>query len=50
MNLTIVNLSSNDLAKNNSVYISSKLAKDPSRSVNIRINRKIFKCCFLADL
>jgi len=47
MNLTVNNLS-NDLAKQNAVYISSQLAKDPSRTVNVRINSKIFKCCFIA--
>ena len=47
MNLTVNNLS-NDLAKNNAVYISSQLAKDPSKTVNVRINSRIIKCCFLA--
>ena len=49
MNLTVNNLS-NDLAKNNLVYISSQLAKDPSKTVNVRINSRIFKCCFLAEV
>jgi hypothetical protein len=49
MNLTVSNLS-NDLAKNNSVYISSQLAKDPSKTVNVRINNKIFKCNFMNDI
>lgn len=49
MNLTVSNLS-NELAKNNSVYISSQLAKDPSRTVNVRINGKILKCTFLPDI
>jgi hypothetical protein len=49
MNLTVSNLS-NELAKNNSVYISSKLAKDPKKTVNVRINNKILKCAFLMEL
>jgi hypothetical protein len=49
MNLTVSNLS-NDLARNNSVYISSQLAKDPTKTVNVRIEGKIFKCSFLRDL
>lgn len=50
MNLTVCNIS-NDLAKNNAVYISAQLAKDPSKTVNVRINNsKIFKCCFSADI
>jgi vesicle-fusing ATPase len=49
MNLVVSNLS-NDLAKNNSVYISAQLAKDPSRTVNVRINTKILKCTFLPEL
>lgn len=46
MNLIVNNLS-NDLAKNNAVYLSSALAKDPSKTVNVRINGKIIKCGFL---
>lgn len=46
MNLIVSNLS-NDLAKNNAVYLSSLLAKDPSKTVNVKINGKILKCCFL---
>lgn len=49
MNLTVTNLS-NDLAKNNAVYISPTLAKDPTRTVNVRISGKIMKCGFLQDL
>lgn len=50
MNLTVCNIS-NDLAKNNAVYISSQLAKDPSRTVNVRINNsKILKCCFSVEI
>lgn len=50
MNLTVCNIS-NELAKNNAVYISSQLAKDPTRTVNVRINSsKIFKCCFSPEL
>lgn len=46
MNLTVSNLS-NELAKNNSVYISATLAKNPKSTVNVRINNRIFKCSFL---
>ena len=49
MNLTVSNLS-NDLARNNAVFISAQLAKDASRTVNVRINHKIFKCGFLQEL
>lgn len=49
MNLTVSNLS-NDLAKNNSVYLSSQLAKDPSKKVNVRINNKILKCSFISEI
>mgnify|MGYP003483050169 CR=1 FL=1 len=49
MNLSVSNLS-NDLARNNSVYISAHLAKDPKKTVNVKINNKIFKCAFLAEL
>lgn len=49
MNLVVSNLS-NELAKNNSVYISAQLAKDPSRTVNVRISGKILKCTFLPEL
>lgn len=49
MNLTVSNIS-NELAKNNAVYISTQLAKDPTKTVNVRITNKIFKCCFSADI
>lgn len=49
MNLSVTNLS-NELAKNNSVYISPQLAKDPSKTVNVRINGRIIKCGFLPEL
>lgn len=49
MNLTVSNLS-NELAKNNSVYISATLAKNPKSTVNVRINNRIFKCSFLTEL
>jgi hypothetical protein len=49
MNLTVSNLSK-ELAKNNSVYISALLAKDASRTVNVRIAGKILKCTFLSEL
>jgi hypothetical protein len=49
MNLTVVNLP-NDLSKNNAVYISTKLAKDPSSTVVVRISHRIFKCCFWGEL
>jgi hypothetical protein len=49
MNLTVCNIS-NDLAKNNAVYISAQLAKDPSKTVNVRINARILKCCFSIDI
>ncbi len=49
MNLTVLNVS-NELARNNSVYISSQLAKDPTKTVNVKINGKILKCNFLGDL
>lgn len=49
MNLTVSNLS-NELAKNNSVYISATLAKNPKSTVNVRISNRIFKCSFLTEL
>ena len=49
MNLVIINLS-NELAMNNSVYLSSQLAKDPSKVVIVRIDKKLFKCSFTADV
>ena len=49
MNLNVLNVS-NELARNNSVYISAQLAKDPSKTVNVKINNKILKCNFLGDL
>ena len=49
MNLIVSNLS-NELAKNNAVYLSAQLAKDPSKTVNVKINAKILKCCFLETL
>ena len=49
MNLVVENIS-NDQAKNNSLYMSSQLAKDASKLVNIRIKNKIFKCCFLDNM
>ena len=48
MNLNVITIS-NELARNNSVYISTQLAKDPSKTVLVRISGKIFKCGFLKD-
>lgn len=50
MKLTVSNIS-NELAKRNAVFISSQLAKDPSRTVNVRVDKsKILKCAFLPDI
>ena len=49
MNLTVKNIS-NDQAKRNSVFMSTDLAKDASKTVNVRINKKVFKCSFAADI
>ena len=49
MNLTVKNIS-NDQAKRNSVFMSTELAKDPSKTVNVRINKKVLKCSFAAEI
>ncbi|CAM6003579.1 unnamed protein product [Sphagnum balticum] len=49
MILSVSNLP-NELAINNSAYLSSQLAKDPNSTVNVKINGKVLKCSFLGDL
>lgn len=49
MNLVVSNLS-NELAKNNSVYLPAKTARNPNSIVHVNINGRILKCAFLQDL
>ena len=49
MNLTVTNLT-NVLAKNNAVYLSPALAKDPKATVHVRIKGKVIKCGFSGDV
>ena len=32
------------------MYLSTQLAKDPSQTVHVKINRKVIKCCFAQDM
>lgn len=46
MDLIPINLKSNEMALKNCLYISSKLAKDPSSVVHVKIKGRIIKCMF----
>ena len=46
MDLIPIDLKSNEMALKNCVYLSTKLAKDPSSTVHVKIKNKFIKCMF----
>jgi hypothetical protein len=46
MNLIPINLKSNEMALKNCLYLSTKLAKDPTATVHVKIKNKIIKTMF----
>lgn len=46
MDLTPINLKSNEMALKNCLYLSTKLAKDPNAVVHVKIKNKIIKTMF----
>jgi hypothetical protein len=46
MDLIPINLKSNEMALKNCVYLSTKVARDPSAVVQVKIKKFIVKCMF----